>query len=286
MADASDVSAALVTLISGLLYPSGTTSAAGPNVRVYPGWPVPEQLDSDLANRAGNTPAPICHVSVWPLPTERNTTRYLAKFQQTSINTPTLTLNASGQTATVGGTIPPASNVHNLAVFVNKVPYVYQALPTDTLSSIAAALAARIPGAIAAGAVIAIPSSATLGPVRVGTSGTSSRPVRNQERAFQITIWADSPAHRDAIAKVIDPALAATPFLSFTDGSAGRLIYRSSPFTDMQQKMAIYRRDLMYSVDFSTLQTVTAPQIVAVETDWSVAVSGVPPYVPVATEFN
>jgi hypothetical protein len=280
VADASDVSAALVTLISALLYPSGTTSAAGPNVRVYPGWPVPEQIDLDLANKVGLTPAPICHVSVWPLPTERNTTRYLPSYRDVTLNTATLSLFAAGQTVTVGGTIPPASSPHNLAVFVNGTPYVYRALTTDTLQSIAAALAALIPGGTSAGQVITVPGE--LGAVRVGISGTAVRLVRNQERAFQITIWADSPAHRDAIVQVIDPVLAATPFLSFPDGSAGRLIYRGSPITDMQQKMAIYRRDLMYSVDYSTTQTSATTQI----TQTQLSVGAMPSNQPDVTVFD
>jgi hypothetical protein len=257
----------------------------GTPIIVYYGWPVSEQLDADLA-----AASPVCNVSVYPRPQERNTTRYLGQYQQTSLNTTLLTLTKAGQTVTVGGAIPPAGNTHNLAIFVNGIPYVYQVLVADTLSTIAAAMAALIvvgvSGTTASGAVITIPSSATLGPARVGVFGSSAKPVRNQDRVFQIGIWADSPAHRDTIAQAIDPTLAATNFLTFPDGSAGRLIYRGSPSSDSFEKSTLYRRDLLYAVDYSTLLVVKTPQIVAVETVTTAAVAGVPPYAPVATTYQ
>lgn len=285
MADLSDVANTLVSVCTGIAYPAGieAPSIAGAPILLYYGWPIKSQLDTDLA--AGR-----CHVSVYPRPQERNTTRYLGRFEQTSINTTLLTLTAAGQTVTVGGAIPPAANVHNLAIFVDGRPHVYQVQPTDTLQTIAASLAALIAtaalGASASGAVITVPSYATLGAVRVGVFGSSSKPVRNQDRVFQIGIWADTPTHRDTIAQAIDPVLAATNFLTFPDGTAGRLIYKGSPSSDMYEKSTLYRRDLMYSVDYATVLVVKSPQIVAVETDTSVAVAGVPPYVPIATEFT
>jgi hypothetical protein len=284
MADLAAVHQSIVTLCSGILYPTPPTtptqlSVAGTAVRIFPGWPLKAQIDKDLAQG-------ICTVSVYPAHMERPSTRYLANYQNLSLNTPTLTLSSSGQTVTVGGTIPPASNPHNLAIFVNRVPYVYATLPNDTLATIAAALAALIPGAVSAGPVIAIPEMSVIGPVRVGITGTSGRPVRNTQRVFQITVWANTPANRDAIAGVLDPVLAATPFVFMPDGTAGKFEYRGSPETDQYEKSTLYKRDLMYSVDYSTMQTVTVPQIVAVEVNLSAAVDGVPPFVPVATEFS
>jgi len=287
VSDLVDVQNSLVSLCTAQLYPTGSSAGLVPSpavgfvVKIYPGWPVKAQLDIDLAAK----PA-ICHVSVYPTKMERQTTRYLSRYKQLSMNTPTLTLAASGQTVTVGGTIPPASNPHNLAIFVNGVPYIYQPLINDTLQTIATAFAALIPGASAAGAVVTVPSAAVLGPVRVGVTGTSGRSVGNQDRVFQIGIWADTPAHRDVIAQAIDPALRATAFVFMPDGTAGKLEYRGSPETDQFEKSTLYRRDLMYSVDYSTMQTVAAPQIVAVEVNISAAVDGVPPFVPVSTQFS
>ncbi|MFD2271831.1 hypothetical protein ACFS07_13365 [Undibacterium arcticum] len=102
MADLTDVGSALVALIAQTVYPNGTgqASVANTGVRIYQGWPNPQQLDADL--KLG-----ICHVSVYPRTEERNVTRYSKDWQQLSVNTPTLTLTISGQTVTVGGTVPP-----------------------------------------------------------------------------------------------------------------------------------------------------------------------------------
>ena len=287
MSDLSDVANSLLALCVSVLYPAGGSNkiVASPTigipVRTYVGWPLKSQLDADLAA----TP-PICHLSVYPRPQERNTTRYLSRYRELALNSATLTLSAAGQTVTIGGTIPAPTNVHNLAVFVNGAPYVYQAQPSDTLATIAVALAGLIPGATASGPVVTVPSSAILGAVRVGVFGTSGRAVRNTQRVFQIGIWCATPAQRDLIAQAVDPVLAATPFIRMPDGSFGKLEYRGSPESDQFEKSMLYRRDLLYSVDYSTLQTVNVPQIVATELQIQAAVAGQPPYETVATEFS
>lgn len=282
MADISEVTSTLAALISAMLYPTGTANppAVRTNTRVYVGWPVPEQLASDLASTiVGNAlDLPICHVSVFPLPAERNTTRYLQTWQQVTLNTPTLTLTAIGQTVTVGGTIPPASNPHNAVIFANGIPYVYAVQPGDTLNSIAASLATLIavsvPGASSAGPVVTLPASARLGAVRIGVTGTSMREISRQEKQIQIVIWADSPDHRSAIAKIIDPALKALSFIALPDLTAGRIRYCGNRESDHAEKQGIYRRDLMYSVEYGTFQSETETQITQIETSILVGLDG------------
>ncbi|QOR55280.1 MAG: hypothetical protein SHS37scaffold220_49 [Phage 67_12] len=284
MADLSDVTAALVTLVAGVVYPSGIgqPSVAATDTVIYEGWPNPQQLDADIG--VGK-----CHVSIYPRPDERNTTRYSPTWQQASINTATLTLTVNGQTITLAGTIPLASNPTNLSVFANNLPFVYAVLPGDTLATAATALAAliavSIPGTVAAGAVITLPSSGLVEWVRVGVTGTSVRTVRSQERVIQIAIWADTPAHRNALAKAIDAALAVTTFLALPDGTGGRLTYKSTLPSDALQKTRLYRRDLLYTVDYATTQTETETQITQGQINESAAVSGVLPFVPTTTSY-
>ena len=285
MADASDVSATLVGLISGFIYPNGTSnpSAAAVDARVFVGWPVPATLQTDISND-------VCQISVYPLPTERNTTRYESAWQNGIINTPTLTLTALGQTVTVGGAVAPANNPHNACIFVGGIPYIYAVQPTDTIVTVATALAtlinAAVPGTLSSGPQILLPGTAVLGPVRVGVTGSSILEIRRQEKLFQITIWANTPQNRSALAKTIDPALAAMHFINLPDLTGGRLIYRNNRESDTAEKQQVYRRDLIYSVEYPTIQTQTLPQILTVEQVYSVAVAGVPPYVPIATEFS
>lgn len=274
MADLADVLSALVSSIGTLAYPSGVTqpqSVPPPNssfcmpVKIFPGWPVAEQLAADL--KAG-----VCNVSVYPRPEERNTTRYGRQWQTLSVNTPTLTLAISGQTVTVAGTVPNAGakNPHNAMVMANGKPYVYAVQPTDTLTAVAAALAALVvadvAGTSATGAVIALPSTARIQAARIGVTGTSGQELKRQERVFQIGIWADSPAHRDAIAGPIDQLLAATDFLTLTDGYAARIIYKGSPMSDALEKSGLFRRDLYYTVEFATVKEITATQVTQIQT--------------------
>lgn len=261
MADLTDVGNALVALVAQTLYPNGTgqPSAAGFGIRVYQGWPNPQQLDDDL--KAG-----VAHVSIYPRPEERNTTRYSKDWKQLAVNAPTLTLTINGQQVTVGGTVPTANNPQNVAVVANGQSFVYAATSTDTLTSIATALSALIAAGIAgtsnAGAVITLPNTARIAAARVGTNGTMIRELRRQERLFQISIWSETPDHRDAVIQPVDVALAATQFLTLTDQTAARLIYKSSPVADQYQKDKLYRRDLFYTVEYATTQTTTAVQIV------------------------
>lgn len=284
MADVTDVTSMLVGIISGLIYPNGTSnpSVGGVDAKVFAGWPIPETLKADLAND-------VVQVSVYTLPSERNTTRYLEQWQTAVINTPTLTLFAAGQTVTVGGTIPPKSNPHNAVIFVNQFPYVYAVQPTDNLNIIATALtaliAAAVPGTMNAGAVITLPAGARLGPVRIGVTGTSVMEISRQEKQFQLIVWANTPANRTSIAKTIDSALRAMTFILLPDFTFGRLRYMGNRETDSAQKQQLYRRDLIYTVEYATTQLQTNTQITQEVINVSAAIAGVLPAQPVTTVY-
>lgn len=269
MADISDVSQALLTIATNSVYPNGTASpsiAATP-VKLYEGWPNAQQLDADLL-------AGICHVSIFSRAEEKNTTRYSEDWHPVSLNIATLTLTISGLTVTVGGVMPSPFTAHNLVIFVNNSPYVYAVQSGDTLNSIAAALSALISGSSVSGAVITMPATARINSARVGVTGTSIKNMRQQLRRFQISIWADTPNHRALIASGIDVVLADIRFLTLPDGTAGRLIYVSSPVTDSFENEQIFRRDLIYSVDYSTTATETETQVTQIQINKATEKSG------------
>jgi hypothetical protein len=264
MADISDVIGAIVTLVAAAAYPSGTGSPSviGADVRVYEGWPLPQQLDTDLA--AGKA-----HVSLWALPDDQVTSRYLNDGETTvSISTAKLQMTVSGQTITLAGTIPGADDPHTLVLLVNGKPYAYAVLTTDSLATAMASLAdlvaVDVPGASSSGAVITLPTTGRVGAARVAVTGTYSRVLRTQTRSVQITVWASSPALRSTLASAIDVALADTRFLVLSDQKA-RLIYRRTIVVDKGQKEQAYRRDLIYSVEYSTT-VVKKTTTVAVQT--------------------
>jgi hypothetical protein len=284
MADLSDVLTVLAATAAAALYPNGfgQPSAVGVACKVYPGWPNAQQLDADL--RAAT---PVCHVSIYVTPAERNTTRYSPNdWKPVATATPTLTLTQAGQTVTVAGTIPTAGNPHNLTVLANGAPYVYRVLTTDTLTTIAAALAALIAvdiaGTTSSGAVITLPTSVRLQAARVGVTGTALRELRRQERVVQIVVWASTEGSRSAIASTVDSSLAALAFVAMPDGSGARVRYQKSSISDAQQKDCLFRRDLMYTVEYATTQSETETQIGQEQMVLQAAVAGVLPYQTVA----
>jgi hypothetical protein len=262
MADLSDVMTALQTQIFAAVYPNGTSapSITTKGIRVFPGWPQPAALDADM--RVG-----ICNISIYPTPVEQNVTRFPKQWQQVSVTPPTLTLTVSGRTITVGGAMPTPFSAHNLAVLMAGSAFVYALQATDTLTTIATALATLIaaayPGTTSSGAAITLPNAGPIPKARVGSVGQSIMEIRRQKRLFQIVIWADTPTSRDTIAQAVDPALADVQFLTMPDGTAARLIYRDSPVTDGLQKERIYRRDLRYSVEYATTKIQTTATVIA-----------------------
>ena len=251
MATITDVCNALISKIAQTVYPSGTAqpSIVGAPIRVYEGWPNAQALDSDLQAGAIN-------VSIFPSANERNTTRFSNEWKTLSINATTLSATVANQTISIGGTITTPQNV---GAIVNNVAFIYAVQASDTLTTIATGLAAlisaSISGVTSSLAVITIPAGKKIQAARIGSAGLSIRELRRQERVFQISIWANTPQVRDGVADPIDVALAAINFLTLTDGTMVRLIYKNSPMNDSFQKANLYRRDLNYQIEYATTQT-------------------------------
>lgn len=246
MADIDDVTTALASLISGAIYPSGTgsPSVTGAPTRAYPGWPVPSNLDSDLAGGTVN-------VSLFPT-TERVEPVINLNAEAVSIAPATLTLTLSGATITVGGTI---STPQTVMVAINKKPYTYAVQATDTLATVASGIAAAI-GGTASGAVVTVPAGTFQINTGISTQAQMVQPQRRTSRMIQITVWAPSPALRTATAKALDLALSQAERMTLPDGTSCALMYRSSPMVDAVQKQGIYRRDVIYESSFlATVET-------------------------------
>jgi hypothetical protein len=257
VSDLSEVETVLVSTVTQAIYPDGTAaaSAVGNPCRIYRGWPVPGSLDADL--KAG-----VVNISVFSLDQEQNVTRYTTDWLEIPSPPVRLTLTVAGNNVTVAGT--PSSPL-NAAVLVNQKAYVYPLQATDTPTSIATALAALINAdtpATSLGPVITVTTFRTL-QTRIGAVGTVVQEVKRQKKFFRITLWCNSPALRDAVAAVVDPALSSLTFLSLPDGTGGRIRYERTHPDDMAQKVLLYRRDLVYSVEYGTTNTQKAAEVVS-----------------------
>ena len=255
MADLSDVETSLVSVILAVLFPTGTDSGSitGLPLRVYRGWPQVGALNLDLA-------AGIANVSVFSVPGDtQNTTRWNT-IVQTAPNPPTLTVHVTGATATFGG----VGGVGQLAgVLVANQPFVYRGKAGDTPALVAAVLAEKVRAVRAcwlSASSVSVPGlTSIIG--RVVSDATTLTEWGRQRQAFRISAWCPSPFVRDTICSQIGGALAETAFLELADGTAGRLRYRSTTTFDDGQDAHLYRRDLIYDVDYGTTVEQSMPSM-------------------------
>lgn len=255
MADQADVETVLVTLAAAALYPNGTDqlSVPGPDCRVYRGWPNSAALDADLS--AGRI-----NVTVFPVgePT-RIATRHMDQWFGTP---PTPTLVAEVQNGTV--LLSGAADTGQVAgILADRHSYVYRTQPGDTPALVAANLAAQA----RADWVVTLSGSQVMlhGPsrlvARVSADGWLLKEVRRQEQGFRVTCWCPTPASRDTTAAVIDQALARQTFLDMPDSSSARITYDGTAVFDQSQDALLYRRDLIYRIEYPTLISDAAPSM-------------------------
>lgn len=253
MADQSDVEQALADLIAGALYPSGADapSLPGPLCRVYRGWPSPAALDADLA--AG-------HVNVTVFPAGggfRNTTRYPVAWSDAAQQPPALTAVVAGDGVTFGGSAGPGQIA---GLIVDDRTYSYPTADGDTPELVAAQLAAQARAArivTLAGPTISVPGASRLS-ARVVAGASASSEIRRQAQDFRVSCWCPAPDVRDAVAVVVDLALASTQFLGMPDGSWARLTSAGGSVIDRAEDAQLFRRDLVCTVEYAT--TLIQPQ--------------------------
>jgi hypothetical protein len=257
MADQADVEAALVSAVGGALYPSGTSgsSAVGAVCRVYRGWPVATAIDADLAQG-------IINVSVFTVPDSlRNTTRWGVEVHAPATAVaPTLTVGVQDASATFGGSADPGQLA---GLLIGGKAYVHRTGTGETPALVAAVLADAVRAdriALLTNATVTIPGVTGL-IARTAADATVVEEMRRQRQQFRITAWCPDPDSRDAVARSVDAALAGVTFLPLADGSGGRIRFAGSTSFDQQQDAALYRRDLIYDVEYPTTLTSTLPSM-------------------------
>lgn len=249
MADIADVEEGFVKEISAILYPGGPTEASllGVTCRIYRGWPNSATLNSDLAAGVVNVTLTSDNEHA------RTTTRYLPEYQS-ALATPGTTISVTGAVITIGGT-PRVGDV--VGVLIGGSPYVYRIAAGDTAIQVASNLSLAIQAdqmVVLSGASITLYDRPTIIARAVCDAATSFE-SRRQEKDVRIICWCPSPTVRDSVAAAIDAQLDQLAFLVLPDNSSARLIYRTTCSYDQAQNALLYRRDLVYSVEYATITT-------------------------------
>ena len=255
MADLSDVETALVACVVAAIYPAGEASASltGQNVRVYRGWPLTGALDLDLA-------AGIVNVSVFAVPGDaRNTTRWDAVTQTMAV-APGLTVEVTGNSVSFGG----SGGLGQVAgLLVDNQPFVYRVQAGDTPTLVAAVLAQDVRTVRTcwlSGVTLSVPGATKL-IARIAADGKAVTEWGRQEQGFRVTAWCPHPVTRDLVCSAVGSAISATSFLTLSDGTSGRIRYRSTTSIDDAQTSQLYRRDMVFSVEYATSASSGAPSM-------------------------
>ena len=255
MADISDVEQAVTDAVTSILYPQGPghASIVGLLCRVYRGWPNSATLNADLIAGAVNVTV------VTDNDTGQTTTRYLLDWRTTR-SLPGVSASASGQSIYISGN-PAAGDI--IGALIDGTPYAYRIQTGDSPVSVAANLdrliqAGRITSL--SGSTIIVPGAGSV-KVRVGCDQSTSCESRRQEKDLRVVCWCPSPQGRDSVAASIDAAMNQISFLPLPDGTTARTNYKKTSSYDHAQNALLYRRDLVYCVEYPTLATVLQPSM-------------------------
>jgi hypothetical protein len=253
MADLSDVENAIVIEVTDALYPLGISqaSAVGATCRVYRGWPITASLNSDLA-------AGIVNVAVFPAnKPDEVPDRYFDRWYAT-ITQASLTASVRGQSVTFSGLVASSQVV---GLLIDGVPFSYVLNASDTSESIAANLSVLINAtriATVSGSTITVPGVGNM-TARTVTNATISQGLRRQRREINVSCWCPSAALRDSVCQTVDLALTSSPFIPLVDETMAHVRYVSTQIYDQSQNALLYRRDLCYRCEYTTISGTVAP---------------------------
>lgn len=265
MADLSDIGIWLEERCAAVCYPNGTgadpITGSGKKITIGRGWPDPKSLDAAMA--AGNA-----FVSIYPMSgMERNTSRFPKQWQAKAVPAAQTVVTTTVNTVTISGTPTVGEAV---VVIVGTAPYGYKILTGDTPTIIAAALAALIPAATSSGPVLTIHGVTPLASAAISVTGTAIKETRRQQRVFAVYVWAPDPATRDFIVQALDNYFSDIErFVVASDQTWAKFTYHGTNEIDELQVRNIYKRWLMYAVEYATTQTQTTQTTMATSIGFS-----------------
>jgi hypothetical protein len=227
-------------------------------IYIYPGDPLKQNLDTDLA--AGNINVAVFAQKAMT----RNTTRVRDLFASQLIDEATIILEVAGNTVAINGSV----TVGQVSmVIVNGIGYAYMAQANDTLDDIAEQLADLIPNATALNNIITIDTYDLQAYVSV--PGTMRRILQSEESIFRVRVISPSayPALRELISKTIQLAflkLVPRYYLQMPDGISASIRAKGIEEINTYELDLALVRDYLYLIEYHTVdveqfQTIADP---------------------------
>ncbi|MGS0646896.1 hypothetical protein ACU81Q_04600 [Komagataeibacter melomenusus] len=268
MADIATISTAIARALAAALCPDGSSasSCTGRPVIIRRG----DLTQADLRNALHTLHEGCDFISIADMPESwtRLDEPLGRPWRMDSTQAATVSISITGGTATLG-LVPDAVpggivglRVQGLAGITGSGCCLHGAQPGDTAASIAAGLAAMVPGAVAQEGTITLPAGVTAQAINAGTA-TARCVARRQEQMFVLTAWSASPAARDALGQAMADALALTDWLVDANGSTFRIEARVARNDDTAMNRGIFARPAQYLVTFDTDLTRPVPFMLA-----------------------
>lgn len=249
-------------------YPSYTVATGAllsTQFRIMRGWPLDQQLSDDL--RAGVANISIftdTHMAV-------NTSRFLRMMTEEVTARPAATMTATvlHNTVTFAGT---SSITELIGIGCIAFGYSYRLQVSDTPTTVAAAFAANMPNSTSSGAVLTINTSHLI-IATFGSDATTLTELGRQRQIIRVSIWSPTTLLRDRICSALEPAILWQDRLVFAENSiSGPILSAGTHVDDCVGKEAMWRRDLLYSIEYATNYKQIQPTYVLGETTGPAAV--------------
>lgn len=253
MADLSDVMSKIADLATTACYPSGTSGVSVTTRRIYimQGWPKPQDMDAAMTSN-------YAIVNIYAI--QGSTGLAPQVFEKPQIIVPAVT-GLSASIDNVTGTIVTLSGTPQLGEYVtlivDKRSYSYVYATGNTATSFAAGLVALIIGdyplARSDGSSLTIPGSHSI-VARIAAPTTLGRTIHRQTQQIRIVVWANNPTDRDTVSAAIDVFLKQNLKISFADTSEALVNYQGTYLDDNLQNTGEYRRDLIFTITYATVE--------------------------------
>lgn len=271
MADLSDLTAYLAGVAAAAVYPNGILqpSVAAMDVRIFEGWPQAEKLDRDVSglndDGTARTNGPAAQVSIYPMPGTGNSVFQIQ--DRDYVVTPV----SLGMAVSVVGNVISVVGQPNAGEFLTLVCDDAVILSRGGAST-AALLAALAADAIAAGYAATSDATSLTVPfghelvVRQGGKAKMGRVINRQCQLIMISVWAPNRIARAQLAAAIDELVKEKVRISLPDTSQAIVKYNRTNVSDEMQTVTVYRRDLIFDVEYATLKIFDAYTVTSVTT--------------------